>query len=103
MRKEEIYRVHSPYRQDMVIRGYFFGKGEPAACIVGSTRGNEMQQMYICSQLVRILKELEGNTSGEGEKVSEAAEVVANSTILSMLGLKADASGTGFHLSGRRR
>ncbi len=37
------------------------------------------------------LKELEGNTSGEGEKVSEAAEVVANSTILSMLGLKADA------------
>lgn len=37
------------------------------------------------------LKELEGNVSGEGEKTPEAAEVVANSTILSMLGLKADA------------
>lgn len=68
MRKEEIYRVHSPYRQDMVIRGYFFGKGEPAACIVGSTRGNEMQQMYICSQLVRILKELEGKGSINANK-----------------------------------
>lgn len=37
------------------------------------------------------LKELEGNTSGEGEKTPEVAEVVANSTILSMLGLKAGA------------
>lgn len=37
------------------------------------------------------LKEMEGNTSGEGEKDPEEAEVVANSTILSMLGLKAGA------------
>lgn len=37
------------------------------------------------------LKEMEGNTSGEGEKAPEEAEVVANSTILSMLGLKAGA------------
>lgn len=37
------------------------------------------------------LKEMEGNTSGEGEKTPETAEAVANSTILSMLGLKEDA------------
>ena len=45
----------------MVIRGYSFGKGDPAACILGSERGNEVQQMYICSQLVKALKELEAN------------------------------------------
>lgn len=61
MFKEEICTIHSPYREKMVIRGYRFGKGEPAACILGSARGNEMQQMYICSQLVRILKDLETN------------------------------------------
>lgn len=61
MHKEEICTVKSPYREDMVIRGYHFGKGEPTACILGSVRGNEMQQMYICSQLVRALKELEAN------------------------------------------
>ncbi|MGN1180799.1 MAG: M14 family metallopeptidase [Suilimivivens sp.] len=59
MFKNEIYTVKSPYREDMVIRGYSFGKGEPAACILGSERGNEVQQMYICSQLVKVLKELE--------------------------------------------
>lgn len=63
MYKEEICNVHSPYREDMIIQGYRFGKEEadPAACILGSVRGNEMQQMYICSQLVRVLKELEAN------------------------------------------
>lgn len=63
MYKEEICRVHSPYREDMIVWGYNFGKktGEPAACILGSVRGNEMQQMYICSQLIRALKELEAN------------------------------------------
>lgn len=61
MHKEEIYRVHSPYREDMVVRGYRFGKGESAACILGAIRGNEVQQMYVCSQLIRELKELEAN------------------------------------------
>ena len=44
-----------------MIRGYSFGKGDPAACILGSERGNEVQQMYICSQLLKALKELEAN------------------------------------------
>lgn len=62
MYKEEICIVKSPCREDMTVHGYRFGKGEQSACILGSVRGNEMQQMYICSQLVRALKELEANS-----------------------------------------
>lgn len=58
---EEIYRVTAPYREPMIVKGYRFGKGDKAACILGPVRGNEIQQLYICSQLVRVLKELEGN------------------------------------------
>ncbi len=58
---DEIYRIEAPYREDMVVKGYRFGKGEKAACILGPVRGNEVQQLYICSQLTRVLKELEGN------------------------------------------
>lgn len=58
---KEIVTLHSTYRQDMKVMGYQFGKGEKAACIVGAFRGSEIQQMYICSQLVRALKELENN------------------------------------------
>lgn len=58
---ENIYTLSTPYREDMVVKGYRFGKGEQAACIMGPVRGNEIQQMYICSQLVKALKELESN------------------------------------------
>lgn len=57
----DIYTIHSTYREDMSIKAYQFGKGEKSACIVGPVRGNEIQQLYICSQLVRTLRELENN------------------------------------------
>ena len=44
----------------MVVKGYSFGRGDPAACILGAVRGTEIQQLYICSRLVHTLKELEG-------------------------------------------
>ncbi|MBO5198234.1 MAG: succinylglutamate desuccinylase/aspartoacylase family protein [Lachnospiraceae bacterium] len=59
MFQEHIYTVKSPYRDDMHISGLKFGRGSKAACIVGPTRGNEIQQLYICSQLVRELSKLE--------------------------------------------
>ncbi len=59
MRKELIFSLPSLYREDMDVYGYYFGKGEKSACIIGALRGNEIQQMYICSQLVKSLKELE--------------------------------------------
>lgn len=59
MEKELIYTIPSIYRDDFRIHGYRFGNGEKTLCIVGSTRGNEYQQVYTCSQLIRTLKELE--------------------------------------------
>lgn len=59
MIEREIFRMQTPYREDMVIKGYQFGKGQKGACILGPLRGNEIQQLYVCSQLVKALKELE--------------------------------------------
>lgn len=57
----DIVTMQSTYRDDFTIKGYRFGKGDKAACIMGPIRGNEIQQIYICSQLVKALKELEAN------------------------------------------
>ncbi len=59
MNKEVIYTLKSPYRDDMRISGYKFGSGAKTACIVGAIRGNEIQQLYACSQLIKVLKKLE--------------------------------------------
>ena len=61
MKKEIIYSLKGIYREDYQIEGYRFGCGEKSACIVGALRGNEIQQLYICSQLVKALKELEAH------------------------------------------
>lgn len=61
MRKEIIYTLNSPYRESQNITAYRFGFGKKAACIIGSIRGNEIQQLYICSQLINKLNELESN------------------------------------------
>jgi predicted deacylase len=51
----------------MDIIGYTFGssgaagEGERSCCVVGALRGNEIQQMAICAQLVNTLKRLEEN------------------------------------------
>ena len=59
MKKEIIYTLKGLYREDFNIEGYRFGGDDRSACIVGALRGNEMQQLYICSQLINTLKELE--------------------------------------------
>jgi len=61
MVKDIIYSIKSPYRQSMDIVGYTFGAGERSCCVVGALRGNEIQQMAICAQLVDTLKRLEEN------------------------------------------
>lgn len=70
MRQEIIFSMKNTYRDDFRVTGYHFGKqGHKAACIVGSMRGNEVQQLYICSLLVKMLKEIEmhGGIIGENE------------------------------------
>jgi len=61
MVKNIIYSIKSPYRQSMDITGYTFGRGEHSCCVIGALRGNEIQQMAICAQLVDMLKRLEEN------------------------------------------
>ena len=59
MKEEIIYRIHALYRDDFRIRAFNFGEGERSLCIIGSMRGNEYQQIYVCSQLIEKLKRLE--------------------------------------------
>ncbi len=59
MRKELIFCLDNAYRDSLNIYGYHFGKGEKSACVIGGLRGNEIQQVYICSQLVKELRILE--------------------------------------------
>lgn len=70
MRRELIYSMQNTYRDDLRIYGYHFGRPETkAACIIGAMRGNEVQQLYTCSLLVKMLKELEmhGGIVGDNE------------------------------------
>ena len=59
MKLEEIIAMSTDYREDNRIKAYVFGHGKKAAAIIGAMRGNEYQQLYICSQLIRILTRLE--------------------------------------------
>ena len=59
MREQVIYRISHIYRDDFRVRAFLFVQGEKALCIVGNTRGNEYQQIYICSRVVQRLKKLE--------------------------------------------
>ena len=59
MKRHIIYEENSLYRAPFRVRGFEFGEGAKSACIVGNMRGNEIQQLYICSQLVKTLKRLD--------------------------------------------
>ena len=59
MNKRIIYSIKGLYRDDFRVTGFEFGEGEKSVCIVGSSRGNELQQIYCCSQLVKKFKQLE--------------------------------------------
>ena len=59
MKKEVLYSLRSPYREQLDIIGYKFGSGKKLAAIVGALRGNEIQQMYVCSRMIAELKTLE--------------------------------------------
>lgn len=59
MRKEKLFSMNSPFRDDFNIYGYRFGSGEKTIAIVGAMRGDEIEQQYISSQIVKHLKKLE--------------------------------------------
>ncbi|MGM9748883.1 MAG: M14 family metallopeptidase [Candidatus Cryptobacteroides sp.] len=71
MKVQTIFRIKSPYRDDFRIKAYTFGEGEKALCIVGSMRGDEIQQQYVASCMVQILKKIEEqNMIAEGVCIS---------------------------------
>lgn len=59
MKKVTVYKIKGLYRDDFRVTGYEFGKGKKTLCIIGSMRGNELQQLYCCSSLVKKFKQLE--------------------------------------------
>ncbi len=59
MKEELIMTIPALYRDDFRVTGYRFGSGEKAACVMGSMRGNEFQQLYVCQQLISRLRILE--------------------------------------------
>lgn len=71
MEKITLFEIPALYRDDFRITGYCFGGGEKSLALVGSLRGDECQQIYMCSLLVNRLKELEK----EG-KIAEDKEIM---------------------------
>lgn len=61
MKEELIFTMKSPYRDDFKVRGFTFGSGKKSAAVVGPMRGDELQQQFVCSQLVKKLSELEAD------------------------------------------
>ena len=59
MIKDSIYSFTSGYRGEFEVSAYRFNKGEKSVCIVGALRGSEIQQLYVCSRLIKALGELE--------------------------------------------
>lgn len=59
MNKKTVYRMRGLYRDDFRITGYEFGEGARSVCMVGNSRGNEVQQIYCCSKLIKKFGQLE--------------------------------------------
>lgn len=70
MRSGVVYQMEVPHREPMRIRGFEFGneRGARACAIVGSMRGNEVQQTFICARLVALLANLEHEGAIEPDK-----------------------------------
>ncbi len=59
MNRITLYEMVGLYRDNFRVRAYEFGEGEKSVCIVGSSRGNEAQQVYCCSKLIKKFRQLE--------------------------------------------
>jgi predicted deacylase len=71
LQKEILYEIKAIYRDDFRITGYRFGRGKHSVCIMGSLRGNEYQQIYVCSQLIKKFRVLE-----ERGRIKEGKEIL---------------------------
>lgn len=78
MVKKTIFKLESPYRNDMKITSFEFGNknAKKTLAIVGSTRGNEIQQIYMCSRIIKMLKQLE-----QEDKIDKSKKIVVIPTV----------------------
>ena len=51
--------MKSPFRDDFVIEGFHFGGEKNTVAVVGSMRGDEVQQLFVASQVVKNLSQLD--------------------------------------------
>ena len=56
MKEIELCNMQALYRDNFRVKGFAFGSGKKSVCIVGPVRGNEYQQQFIASRIVRRLK-----------------------------------------------
>ena len=61
MRRLTLYRLEVPYREPLRVEAFEFGErqGLPTCSIVGSMRGDEVQQAYACARIVERLERAE--------------------------------------------
>ncbi len=59
MKREILYTMRSPYRDDFNIYGYRFGEGRKSLAVVGAIRGDEIEQQFTCASLIECLTEME--------------------------------------------
>lgn len=59
MKDELIMKMASPMRDTFRIHALRFGSGEKTVALVGAMRGDEIQQQYVASQVVRRLRDYE--------------------------------------------
>ena len=53
MKKELVFSMKSPFRDNFNIFSYTFGAGRKCLALVGTMRGDEVGQQYVCSQVVK--------------------------------------------------
>lgn len=65
MEMQVLFELDTPYRERLKIEGFAFGSEDApeSVAIVGSMRGNEVQQAFICASVVQRLSRME--ESGE--------------------------------------
>ena len=59
MKRENLFTLLSPFRDEFRIQGFRFGSGKKSIAIVGAMRGDELEQQFVCSQLVSTLQDME--------------------------------------------
>lgn len=56
MKEQVLFSLETPYRQALPVKGWFFGNPQKKTlAVMGALRGNEIQQMYLCAQLIQRL------------------------------------------------